>query len=112
LSVKFFAGYEADWHIWKGMRPRQAEQFAAFQQQRDQEEQERRDKVVAEFGGDPRMMADEILRYRRSLAQIADGIDWMRAGAPFITMGPGPYWKPGSPGQQREQRAAGDQRRP
>jgi hypothetical protein len=39
-------------------------------------------------------MATEILRYRRGVAQVADAINWMQQGAPFITMGPGPHWKP------------------
>jgi hypothetical protein len=79
------------------MRPtaaeRRAQHFAEFKREREQEEQERRDRVIAEFNGDPQAMATEILRCH-SLAQIADAIDWMRQGAPFITMGPGPHWKP------------------
>jgi hypothetical protein len=51
-----------------------AQQFAEFRQQREHEEQERRDLVVAEFNGDMQAMATEILSYRRSLAQIADAV--------------------------------------
>jgi hypothetical protein len=28
------------------------------------------------------------------VAQIADGIAWMQATAPFAVLGPGPYWTP------------------
>jgi hypothetical protein len=40
-------------------------QFAAFREQRKQEEQERIDRVIAEFDGDLHAMAQEILRYRQ-----------------------------------------------
>jgi hypothetical protein len=80
------------------MRPTAAQQraqhFAEFRRQREQEEQEHRDTVIAEFGGDSQAMADEIRRLRRGLAQIASAVDWARQSAPFIAMGPGPHWKP------------------
>jgi hypothetical protein len=45
------------------MRSTAAEQrtqrFAAFTRQREQEEQERRDRIIAEFDGDPQAMAAE-----------------------------------------------------
>jgi hypothetical protein len=50
--------------------------------------------AIAEFGGDPQAMAAEILHYRHGVAQIAGATDWMRQGAPFVTIGPGPHWKP------------------
>jgi hypothetical protein len=71
-----------------------AKRFAEFKREREQEEQQHRDAVIAEFHGDPQAMATEILRTRHGLAQIADAVEWMREGAPFITMGPGPHWKP------------------
>jgi hypothetical protein len=39
-------------------------------------------------------MADEILRLRHGLARLAETIDWMKNGAPFAMILPGPYWKP------------------
>jgi hypothetical protein len=73
---------------------RRAQHFAEHKQQREQKDQARRDQVIAKFNNDPQAMAAEILRCRHGLAQVADAIDWMQAGAPFITMGPGPHWKP------------------
>jgi hypothetical protein len=40
------------------------------------------------------MMADEILRLRHGLVQLADAVEWMKSGAPFAMIPPGPYWKP------------------
>jgi hypothetical protein len=68
--------------------------LAEFARQHEQEEQERRDRVIAEFNSDLQAMATEILRYRHAVVQIADAVSWMQAGAPFATLGPGPYWKP------------------
>jgi hypothetical protein len=56
--------------------------------QREQEKQQRFDGVVAEFGGDRHAMVAEILRYRRSLAQIAQAIDWTKLGAQFAMILP------------------------
>jgi hypothetical protein len=67
--------------------------LAARLEQRKQEEQERLDQVVVEFQGDAHAMAKEILRYRRAGMQIADAVDWMRQGAPFAMIGPGPHWR-------------------
>jgi hypothetical protein len=39
-------------------------------------------------------MAAEILRYRHGVEQLTDAIDWIRQGAPFATVGPGPHWRP------------------
>jgi hypothetical protein len=64
--------------------------------EREREEQERRDRVVAQFNSDLHAMAVEILRYRHAVTQMTDAIHWMQAGAPFIAMGPGPYWQPPS----------------
>jgi hypothetical protein len=65
-----------------------------IRQERGQEDQEHRDQVIAEFDGDPNAMADEILRYRHSLALVARAIDWVRRGAPFGIINPGPHWRP------------------
>jgi hypothetical protein len=51
--------------------------------------------MIRKFGGDPHALAAEILRYRHSLKQMADAIDWTRQGAPFGVIPPGPYWGPG-----------------
>jgi hypothetical protein len=58
-----------------------------------QDEQRARDQVLAEFGGDPWGMVDEILRLRHGLAQLADAIEWMKEGAPFGVVPPGPHWQ-------------------
>jgi hypothetical protein len=73
---------------------RRAQHFAEFTREREQEERERRDQVIAEFGGDPQAMAAEILRCRHGLAQVSDALKWMQTGAPFVTLGPGPHWNP------------------
>jgi hypothetical protein len=69
---------------------RRAQRFAEFKRQREQEEQEHRDTVIAEFRADPRAMADEIRRLRRGLAQMAKVVGWMQVGRPFTVIGPGP----------------------
>jgi hypothetical protein len=71
---------------------RRARHFAEHKHERKQEDQARRDQVIAEFGGDPNAMADEILRYRRGVAQLEEAIGWARQGAPFTVIAPGPYW--------------------
>ena len=48
--------------------------------------------MTVEFGGNPQAMADEILRLRYGLAQLAEA-NWMKLGAPFVMMPPGPYRK-------------------
>jgi hypothetical protein len=73
---------------------RQAQALAELRCRREQDEQRDRDQVVAEFGGNPQAMADEILRYRNGLSLLAKGIDWMKLGAPFAMLPPGPLWKP------------------
>src|SRR5262249_20068566 len=35
-----------------------------------------------------------ILRFRHALKQVAEAVDWMQRGAPFVVIPPGPYWKP------------------
>jgi hypothetical protein len=78
---------------------RWAQHLAASGQKRRQEEQRRRDQVLAEFGGNPQAMADEILRYRHGLVQLAGAVDLMQRGAPFFAiLRPGPLWKPNSDG--------------
>jgi hypothetical protein len=74
-------------------RDRQAQNLAELRCRREQERTQNQDQVIAEFGGDLRAIADEILRLRRGLAQIADAIDWMKAGAPFGVVPPGPFGK-------------------
>ena len=39
-------------------------------------------------------LADEILKYRLALRQLARAIGWADAGAPFGVLGPGPLWRP------------------
>jgi hypothetical protein len=64
--------------------------------QRKRDEQRRRMDVIAEFEATDaaatlQAMAAEILRYRRTLAQLADAIEWAQAGTPFVTIKGGPY---------------------
>ena len=69
-------------------RDQLAQNLAVHRQQREQEEH-RRDQVTVEFGGNPQAMADEILRLRYGLAQVAEAINWMKLGAPFVMLLPG-----------------------
>jgi hypothetical protein len=53
--------------------------------------------VITEFdAGNPEAtmhaMADEILRYRLAVRQLAKAIGWVDAGASFGVLGPGPLW--------------------
>jgi len=75
-------------------RNRLAQNLAELRCRREQDEQRCRDQVIAESGGDLQAMADEILRYRCGLSLLAKGIDWMKSGAPFAMLPPGPLWKP------------------
>jgi hypothetical protein len=55
--------------------------------------------VITEFdAGDPdatmHALADEILRYRLALRQLARAIGLAEAGAPFGVLSPGPLWRP------------------
>jgi hypothetical protein len=70
-----------------------AQNRATYRQQREEQEQRRRDEVVAEFGGSLERMADEILRCRHAVKQLADAVGWMQKGAPFAVVGPGPHWR-------------------
>jgi len=63
----------------------------------EQERQQQRAAVIAEFAGDTDAMAAEILCYRHVLNQLADAIAWAQAGAPFGLIAPGPYWQPKPP---------------
>jgi hypothetical protein len=77
-----------------GARERRAQHFAEFRQQRECEDQAGRDRVISEFNGDLQAMADEILRCRHDVAQVAEAIDWLQKGAPFAMLRPGPHRKP------------------
>src|SRR5262249_15306910 len=78
-------------------RDRLAQNLAESRQRREQEERQRRNQVIAEFGADPQAMADEILRYRHGLKQLADAVDLMQRGVPFFAIvGSGALWKPKS----------------
>jgi len=55
--------------------------------------------VITEFdAGDPdatlHALADEILKYRLALRQLARAIGLADAGAPFGVLDPGPLWHP------------------
>jgi hypothetical protein len=77
-------------------RDQLAQRWAEHKQTRDREGAQRRDQVIAEFGGDPQALAEEILRLRHGLSLLAKGIDWMKKSAPFAMIPPGPLWKPKS----------------
>jgi hypothetical protein len=61
---------------------RQVRHFAEFRRRHEQEAQERRHQVIAEFNGDLQAMAAQILRYRHGVAQMAGAINWLQQGAP------------------------------
>jgi hypothetical protein len=65
-----------------------ARHWPEHKRQREQEEQRRRDEVIAEFGADLNAIAAELLRYRHAVAQLADAIGWVRTGAPFFAIRP------------------------
>jgi hypothetical protein len=84
-----------------------ARHWQAFKCQREREEQQRRDDVIAHFDGDRHEMAEEILRYRRSVMQLAAAIDRVKAGVPFGMITPGPYWQPRRPDGVRPNATSG-----
>jgi hypothetical protein len=71
---------------------------AECRRRREQGEQRDRDRVIAEFGGDPQALADEVLRLRRALKVIADAVGLAQQSAPFALIWPGPYWRPRAAG--------------
>lgn len=72
-------------------QPSVANRWADFMRSRSLEEQQRRDAVIAEFDGDARSMAAEIIRLRHGVGQLADAIGWIKDGRQFVAMPPGPY---------------------
>ena len=75
-----------------------ASRITAHRQQCEQAEQQCRDQVLAEFGGDSRAMADEIVRLRNGLSLLAEAVDWVQKSAPVALVRPGPYWRPRAAG--------------
>jgi hypothetical protein len=75
-------------------RDRLAQRLADLPRRMAEEDRQKQDQVLAEFGGDPRAMADESLRLRHGLARLAEAISLMQQGAPFAMIRPGPYGKP------------------
>jgi hypothetical protein len=59
-------------------------------QAQEREQQRARDRVVAEFAGDPQRLADEVLRLRTGVDRLAEAIGWLQAGQPFAMIPPGP----------------------
>ena len=82
--------------------PRTLAACQAAEQRREQGEQCDRDRVIAEFGGDPQRLADEILRHRCVLKHLAQALAWAAQGEPFGLIAPGPHL-----GLYRRPRAAG-----
>jgi hypothetical protein len=79
-------------------RDRLAQNLTELRCRRERDEQRNRDQIVAEFGGNPQAMVDEILRYRRGLVQLVDAVDLMQRGAPFFAILRPGLWKPNSDG--------------
>jgi len=80
-------------------RKQQVEQWTEYRRQREEEDRQQRVMVIAEFDArDPEAtlhaLADEILRFRLCVRQLADAIELTRAGAGFGLIRPGPYWRP------------------
>jgi hypothetical protein len=78
---------------------RRAERWAEDRRRREEEERRQRVTLITEFdAGDTEAtmhaMANEILRYREVLRQLARAISLANAGAPFGLLGPGPLWRP------------------
>ena len=67
-----------------------------------EEDRQNQDRILAEFGDDPRAMADEILRHRRVLKHLAQALAWAEQGEPFGLIAPGPHL-----GLSRRPRVAG-----
>jgi hypothetical protein len=70
------------------MSGQRARFWSELRRQREHEEHQRRESVIAEFDHDLTAMAAEILRYRHAIVQLADAVRWTWTGAPFIAMGP------------------------
>jgi hypothetical protein len=75
-------------------KERRRRELLAAREQRQKEAAQRIAAVITEFNGDAEAMARAILEYRRASMQIADAVEWMRVGAPFVSLGPGPLWQP------------------
>jgi hypothetical protein len=65
------------------------EMLARYRRKREAE----RDHVIAEFGGDMRALASELIHLRRSVGNVAESVRWALAGAPHVVLGPGPFWR-------------------
>src|SRR5215469_5457214 len=66
--------------------------WAKFQQDCERTKQQARDRIVAEFSGNPQALAAEILRYRESLRRLIEACKWTEQGDPWRIIAP--YWKP------------------
>ena len=77
-------------------RDRLVQALADLPRRMADEDRQYRDRVIAEFGGVMQALADEMVRLRRGIALLAEAIDWMKKGAPFGMIPPGPHWKPRS----------------
>jgi len=80
-------------------RKQREERWAEYQRQREEEERRRRVTVITEFdASNPeatmQAMADEILRFRYCVRQLADAVELTPAGAEFGLFRPGPSWRP------------------
>jgi hypothetical protein len=67
-------------------RDRLVQDLAECRRRREQGEQCDRDRVIAEFGGDPQRLADEILRHRCVFKHLAQALAWAAQGEPFGLM--------------------------
>jgi hypothetical protein len=83
-----------------------AQHFTEHRRQREHEEQQRRDAVIAEFNGDLQALANEIVHYRHCVRQLADAVEWTKAGHWFIAFPPGPYRRSRTENNQLDARPA------
>jgi hypothetical protein len=94
-------------------RDRLAQNLADLPRRMAQEDRQNQDRVIAEFGGNPRAMADEILCLRRGLKLIAEAVGWAQRSAPFALIRSGPHWRPragGVPSPESDGEIAADDR--
>jgi hypothetical protein len=70
------------------------DRLARYRQEHERERERERDRVIAEFDGDMRALASELIFLRRSVGNVAESVKWALAGAPACVIGPGEHWRP------------------
>ena len=64
-------------------KPTAVDRLGDFMRARELEDQQRRDAVIAEFGGDARALAGEVLRLRHGIGQLAAALGQIESGRPL-----------------------------